>query len=739
MDDDRIDGKGLERDLAAISHWADPIDVPDHETLDLHQVSASSPDQHGSTWQRVLLVAAAVVLVGAGVLVLTRRGDDRTVVDDPAPATGWQRTAQSPLSPRNEAQGVWTGSEVVVFGGNTQPACPVCDYASYAETLHDGAAYNPATDTWRSIAPLPDEASYVGQAIAVDGDVVYYSLFDPDVTASTQTYRLWHYDVAADVWSELPSPPPTPFAARIVAHGGDVLMYSGSDESASTPEPDQLLDLETATWSTLPDDPFDPSYDRQYVDVEGSLVLFAQSLAWAADSANIPRIMTASFDDATQTWTRLADGEQLTAPFFADGPLAMSPLGGAANGGEVNGWSRYVPNGGSFDLSTNTWQPLPGDVPENAIGAIGVTTSFFGGTSGSVLDVASGTWIAIPTMPAGLDQQFGQTVVAAGHDLFTFGGGTGTVPGRADAVHDESYVWRTGTTTKPSPTTTGGSVTTDPPATTGSTIVEPSGQAALDAALAELGIDPTGAPDGLFVLGDALFCGAEDHGLQGTEDIDEGARQCFTDVIAAGGSALFIWQARTNEGDPVAYVFRIDDGVGVEHIDATRDNFGSGEWEAGETCTMSVTSEGSFPFACTPHGSALQLAPASGCGAAGFYALSPDNTTGLDIYIDLGQMVTTDVDQTYEIPAEGVIVRLKYGASLDESICNDVIQNQRVDLEYEAVEGTLHLTTTAVSGRTPGECGSASGTLEVSGLVFENGAQVADMTITTPNLNCFAG
>ena len=60
----------------------------------------------------------------------------------------WRTIASSPLSPRSWAAAAWTGSELLIWGGasGTDPM---------SDPLADGAAYDPATDTWRSLAPAP--------------------------------------------------------------------------------------------------------------------------------------------------------------------------------------------------------------------------------------------------------------------------------------------------------------------------------------------------------------------------------------------------------------------------------------------------------------------------------------------------------------------------------------------------------------------------------------------------------
>ena len=88
---------------------------------------------------------------------------------DPESET-WRTLAESPLAPEQQPLGAWTGRELVLFVSGISAA----DGKPFPDELARAAAYDPATDTWRRIAPLPEaragaSAVWDGREIVVVG------------------------------------------------------------------------------------------------------------------------------------------------------------------------------------------------------------------------------------------------------------------------------------------------------------------------------------------------------------------------------------------------------------------------------------------------------------------------------------------------------------------------------------------------------------------------------------------
>jgi len=143
----------------------------------------------------------------------------------------WRRLARSPLTAREAAATVWTGTEMLVWGGT-----------SGQDLLADGAAYNPAQDRWRSLAGSPlsprtnSAATWTGREMLVWG--------------GSDTADGAAYDPAADRWRPLS---PSPLAARTLPvsawTGREMIVWGGSglsDGAAYDPATDRWRAIATS-------------------------------------------------------------------------------------------------------------------------------------------------------------------------------------------------------------------------------------------------------------------------------------------------------------------------------------------------------------------------------------------------------------------------------------------------------------------------------------------------------------
>lgn len=391
-----------------------------------------------------LAAAAALSLAACGGGEPPAPGSGDTAPDPAAVPSSWQALPAGPLSPREGTLALWTGSEVLLMGGSDAPPCPPSAECVTPDIppLADGAAYDPAAGTWRTIADSPVPFEWA-QGVVIGQTAYVWTPGNPWRPGASRAFLA--YRIEEDRWEELAPPSTDPDVGYwIVAAADRLVAFTGSDEVGELP--DLLYDAETAAWTELPPDPLSPSFDRWLVWSGRELVLFDHELVPNPCSDEPCLTRAAALDLETGTWRRLPDSEILfAAPWAQVGGSLVNPTLGGADGGSVNNWGRSYPYGGILDPESGEWSALPATPFEqdDSTFAAGVLTesggSYFG-YQGWLLDVTTDTWVELPPLDAeGLVTH--RTVVAAGTDLLVFGGAGWDLPDWAGTLLDDAWVW----------------------------------------------------------------------------------------------------------------------------------------------------------------------------------------------------------------------------------------------------------------------------------------------------------
>jgi hypothetical protein len=322
----------------------EPVTLDD--VVDAHRKTLTAKTHVTNRW-RSAVAAAAVIALLAGVWAVVRdrettvaTGGDFTGVDrsgvgdqdvgggtDPSPAEraalgygpGWHELDAGPLEPRSHASVTWTGTELVVLGGDGH---------------NDGAAYNPTTRTWRPMAtpPFPDGgplAVWTGTELLAVGP-------DPDPSDDSTLRTVAAYDPGMDAWHPLASVDPTS------AHGraADAVFLRQSDAFWTGSE---LLwagammryDRGADRWEALPLTPgLDAPAVGRHFAWTGSLLLLAQL---GADTLGLdlqtrewlrlggPPPAALGYADSAATW----DGTELIVAVWWNEAAAFEPASGS--------------------------------------------------------------------------------------------------------------------------------------------------------------------------------------------------------------------------------------------------------------------------------------------------------------------------------------------------------------------------------------------------------------------------
>ncbi len=177
---------------------------------------------------------------------MTRAQDGQAY--DPETET-WRSLADSPLAPEQQPLGAWTGRELVLFVSGMSAV----DGTPFPDELARAAAYDPETDTWRRIAPLPEarrgaSAVWTGHEILVVGG---------RAGAGSPARVGLAYNPATNGWRRLPAMETGRMGAVAAWTGRRLLIWGGETGRTSfVATADGLaFDPGTDRWSRLPQAP----------------------------------------------------------------------------------------------------------------------------------------------------------------------------------------------------------------------------------------------------------------------------------------------------------------------------------------------------------------------------------------------------------------------------------------------------------------------------------------------------
>lgn len=188
----------------------------------------------------------------------------------------WRQIADSPLGHRGGPQAVWSGTEMLVWGG----------WAG-STPQRDGAAYDPSTDTWRRLPDAPFAATQlvwaVDRVIAI-GDSGEAASFDP----------------VTDDWTDMPRYPVRDGWMRsLVWTGSDVLVFIATN-GVDTPTEGFRLRLGDAGWRPIAASPQWALYAGRMVWTDTEAVGVA-----GPNRSESGQSGAAAFDPATDRWREI--------------------------------------------------------------------------------------------------------------------------------------------------------------------------------------------------------------------------------------------------------------------------------------------------------------------------------------------------------------------------------------------------------------------------------------------------
>ena len=309
---------------------------------------------------------------------------------DPTPPDGedtlsWTPRARAPL-PLFEAQGGVVNGKLYVFGGYDNEAI---------EATAKSSVYDPATDSWSALTPVPEAITHAGNA--VDGNTFYLAGGFLGDHPGPSTDHVWKYDTLTNTWSEGPPLPAKRGGGALVTLGRELHFFGGTVREEGEYLEDSgdhwVLDLDNPTsWETAPPMP-NPRNHITGVALNGKAYAIGGQHLGDEEEGNQRSVQ--AFDPATGQWTEAAP---LPLPLSHTESSSFVRGGRIVVIGGVTQESEEVASVLEYDPAADSWRkltPLP-EVRQSPIaGAVGEDIVVSTGSSPGGVPEAD-TWLGRP-------------------------------------------------------------------------------------------------------------------------------------------------------------------------------------------------------------------------------------------------------------------------------------------------------------------------------------------------------
>lgn len=365
------------------------------------------------------------------------------------PTTGvWTPiSTQGAPQARFDHTAVWTGTEMIVFGGQTTAT------SGSGVALNTGGRYNPATDTWSFLAPLVSTpgnmadnrrghfASWTGTKMLVWGGSSTGDYFASGMNVNhNQQGKI--YDPATNAWSDMSMGPgelSTSGYFTSVWTGSQMIIWAGQS-SSSNPAYAGRYNPTTDTWqsmSTIPGDPILPN--RGYTLVWSG----TEAIFWGGGDGASLSSAGYRYNPTTDSWTTMTTTGTPTARQYHVAAWVGTEFVIWGGKGPSGPGATFFNDGGRYNPTTDTWTSIastgsPASRQYASANAVSGQLIVWGGVlmgdmntnlkfhkNGGKLNPTTGAWTTI--MNGSPAPRAGHSMIWTGTEVIIWGGTTSTM------------------------------------------------------------------------------------------------------------------------------------------------------------------------------------------------------------------------------------------------------------------------------------------------------------------------
>ena len=344
-----------------------------------------------------------------------------------APDDTWIAAGQPVPGARYQHLAVWTGNEMIIWGGT-----------GFEADASSGGRYNPLTDSWTPTSLQNAPAGGIpwsGANVTAGWTGSEMLIWSGDVRTGAR------YDPATDAWQPMATlnSPDYGWAATGVWTGTEWIVWGGAHSMTAGARYNPATD----TWTAISPAPIGRYYHE-------AVWTGALMLVWGGlDSQGVNPDLGARYDPATDSWSLMS---------AANAPVGRLAMSAVWTGSQMLVWggsgSTILDTGGRYDPASNTWAAIStSGAPVARYWAPAVWTGtemlIWGGNgmtgalgSGGSYDPSLDAWTTIPSLNAPSARRF-HTTVWTGDLMIVWGGddGFGGKDGAGGRFDPVSEVW----------------------------------------------------------------------------------------------------------------------------------------------------------------------------------------------------------------------------------------------------------------------------------------------------------